>query len=194
MASLSRRTMMTALATAPSTIGLAAAGTIDPVLTAIADWRLVKARYLAALEEVSRACDAANELAGPRPRIRFRGQDVDGVGEQFICRFFEPLDPSDSEVRKARAAALWASRDYLAVKREADRRAGVDAAEADSEHWCCKEADALKRAMTTEPTSVAGLGAVIRLMADEPGILTECIEEAMRSLAAAASALLPDHA
>lgn len=174
--------------TAAASLKLAAAS--DPALRAIAEWRPIKAQWLAALDKAGDAADAAAAAAGPRPQISFRGQTTDGVGEPFVYRFFDQFAPLDGEAREARTAALKAAADYFDVRNEADRNQRVRELEDIGQALCSREADALTKAMTTPPTTVAGLLAVITLMASEPDTLGECAAEATASLAAAASAIL----
>ncbi|RXT46100.1 hypothetical protein B6S44_24985 [Bosea sp. Tri-44] len=191
---LNRRSLMGGLATVPAiVIGAQAAPPVaadDPALRAIAEWRPVQAKWLAALEEAGNACGAAAEAAGTRPIMEFRGQTADGVGAHWIHRFFDQFAPLDQEARNARSAALKASADYSGRKGEADKREQVRELEGISQAWCSREADALTKALTTTPTTAAGLHAVIMLMASEPDMLAECAEEATASLAKAASVIL----
>jgi hypothetical protein len=195
MPSIDRRAMLTGLATTPATISLSVAAQAipDPALRAIAAWKPVRAKWDAALEAAGVAGDAACRRAGPRPKISFRGETEDGVGEFFVRRFFDKFTPlADPEVEAARRAALHASRDYSARKAEAGEIERVAQLQAIAQDWCNREAEALTTALTTTPTTLAGLHAVIRLMADEPDTLGECTDAAAASLAAAAAALLPD--
>jgi hypothetical protein len=194
---LSRRSLIGAMVAVPAAAppiavasNAAAAFEDDPALRAIAEWRPIKAQWLAALETAGDAADAAAAVAGPRPQISFRGQTTDGVGEPFVYRFFDQFAPLDGDAREARTAALKASADYFNVKSEADRIERVRELEDIGQALCSREADALTKAMTTLPTTVAGLHAVIMLMASEPDTLGECAAEATASLAAAASAIL----
>jgi len=165
----------------------------DPALRAIAAWKPVRAKYEAALDAAGRAGEAACRRAGPRPTISFRGRSVDGVGEFFVRRFFSQFDLfHDREAVTAQHAALAASADYKVRKGEADAIERVDELQAIAQDWCHRECEALTIALTTTATSLAGLHAVIRLIAAEPAMLGECTDEATASLATAANALLPD--
>lgn len=194
---LSRRSLIGTIVTVPAAAAPIAVASLavvanedDPALRAIAEWRPIKAQWLAALNRASDASHAAKKAAGPRPVISFRGQTEDGVGAYFVHRFFDQFRPLDSEARKAKSVALAASAEYAEAREVANRRERVRQLEAVGQALCLQEADALVKALTSTPTMLAGLQAVIALMASEPDTLGECAAEATASLAKAASAIL----